>query len=120
MGVAHSELPRGEIAQTARAIDTFHRSTLVHTPAANSADTLKAMRALEYRITQNLVGGQAQAHQPHASKERPGAFQPWRWGDRLIAVLAVAASLIVVGSFLEELIWVVLAAGTIFVLGQDT
>lgn len=42
-----------------------------------------------------------------------------RLGDRIIAVLAVTVSLFVVGSFLEELIWVVLAAATVFVLGQD-
>lgn len=88
--------------------------------AANSADAVKAMKAMEYRIAQNLMEQGAPERQP-AREQRQARYTPtWRWGDRLIAVLAVAASLIVVGSFLEELIWVVLAAGTLFVLGHDT
>lgn len=69
-----------------------------------------AIKALEYRIARQLLTA------PGADTARPER-QAINWGDRLIAIIAVTASLVVVGSFLGELIWAVLAAGTLFSLG---
>ena len=66
-------------------------------------------RALEYRIIRRLTSGRA---------ERPGSIgQGVRWADRLIAVTALTAGLFVLGAYLEELLWVVIAGLTIFALG---
>ncbi len=55
---------------------------------------------------------------PLPSSRRP-ASAVTRWTDRLIAVLAVTVSFVVIGAFLEELVWAALAAGTVFALGMD-
>jgi len=38
------------------------------------------------------------------------------WADRLIAILAVTAGLCILGSYLEELLWTLLAAATLCTL----
>jgi len=68
---------------------------------------MTAAKLIEYRITRQLLqrreeGGRQQGVNP--------------WADRLIAILAVTAGLFVLGSYLEELLWAVLAAATIFTL----
>ena len=65
-------------------------------------------QAIEYRITR-------QALQRRSAKAPRAGFDTWP--DRLIAVLAVTAGLFVLGSYLQELLWVSLAAGTIITLG---
>jgi len=86
---------------------------------------MNSAKAIEFQVTRQLLDRSA-VHPPVAPRSQlqhsGAASSPrfsTRWGDRLIAVLAVTVSLIVVGSYLEELIWVVLAAGTIFSLGVD-
>jgi hypothetical protein len=65
-------------------------------------------QAIEYRITR-------QALQRRSKKAPRAGFDTW--ADRLIAVLAVTAGLFVLGSYLQELLWVSLAAGAIVTMG---
>lgn len=71
-------------------------------------------KALELHITRHL----ARRDRSVAEPPNPAAKRS-RWGDRLIAVLSFTVCLVVVGSFWEELLWAVLAAATLFVLGVD-
>lgn len=83
--------------------------TATGTPAAaNTSRLLTSIKALEYRVTQRLQ------QRPRDTAEPYRAFT---WSDRLIAVLSVTVGLVVVGSFLEELVWAVLAAATVYGLG---
>ncbi|MEZ5572468.1 MAG: hypothetical protein R3E64_10650 [Halioglobus sp.] len=75
---------------------------------------MTAAKLIEYRITRQLLQLREQADEcvwgsctdinPQASVQV--------WADRLIAILALTAGMLVVGSYLEELLWVVLAAAT--------
>lgn len=66
-------------------------------------------RTLEYRIIRRPTSG---------AQGRPGIdARGVRWADRLIAVTALTAGLFVLGTYLEELLWAVMAAVTIFALG---
>ena len=71
---------------------------------------MTAAETIEYRITRKVL----QRRSKKAASIR-GGFDTW--ADRLIAVLAVTAGLFVLGSYLGELLWVSLAAGTIVTLG---
>lgn len=64
-------------------------------------------KLIEYRITRQLLQRREEAGEQSGSSV---------WADRLIAILAVTAGLFILGSFLEELLWVLLAAATIFTL----
>lgn len=79
-----------------------------NTNNATNTSVSRAARVIEYRISQRLKQRFRQAPEP---------YRAFTWSDRLIAVLSVTVGLIVVGSFLEELIWVVLAAATVYGLG---
>lgn len=68
---------------------------------------MTATKLIEYRIIRQLL-------QRREKGDRQPAFHPW--GDRLIAVLAMTAGLFVLGSYLEELLWVVLAAALVVTL----
>ena len=72
-------------------------------------------KALELHITRHLAQRDRLVSEPS-----PPAASQSRWGDRLIAILSLTVCLVVVGSFWEELLWAVLAAATIFVLGSDS
>jgi hypothetical protein len=72
------------------------------------SEKMTTAQAIEYRITR-------QALQRRSEKAPRVGFDTWP--DRLIAVLAVTAGLLVLGSYLQELLWVSLAAGTIVTLG---
>ena len=72
---------------------------------------MTAAKAIEYRITRNLLQRRSRdSGSPHLK------VSSHRWADRLIAILALTAGLFVLGSFLQELFWVVLAAGTMLTL----
>lgn len=62
---------------------------------------------IEYRITRQLL-----------QRRHPGVVQSDQnlWVDRLIAVLAVTAGLLIIGSYFEELLWAVVAAATVSTL----
>lgn len=62
-------------------------------------------RAIEYRITQQLLQRQHSAGQLGS---RYGS-----WVERAISVAAVTVGLFVVGSYLQELLWALLAGGAI-------
>lgn len=68
---------------------------------------MTAAKSLEYQITQHLM----------RRRELPQQYNPTRLVDRVIAVAAVTAGLILLGSYLPGLLWVALAAGTVLVLG---
>jgi hypothetical protein len=79
---------------------------------------MTSAKLMEYRITRHLVQRRWQqaerADTGGLSSAMPASVQSW--ADRLIAVLALTACLLVVGSYIEELLWVVLAAATAFTL----
>jgi hypothetical protein len=64
-------------------------------------------KLIEYRITRQLL-----------QRREEGCAQQGvnTWVDRLIAILAVTAGLLVLGSYVEELLWALLAAATVFTL----
>lgn len=64
-------------------------------------------RALEYHIVQQLL-------RRRASRE---VAPPSPVAERLIAILAATAGVFLLGSLLQELLWVLLAAGTVLTLG---
>ena len=59
---------------------------------------------IEWEITRRLTG-----------RGRAGSDQPatGQWAERLIAVLAVTAGLLLVGSLSEELLWAAVGVGTL-------
>ncbi len=65
-------------------------------------------KLIEYRITRQLLQRRADA------TARQSDIQPW--ADRVIAILAVTTGLLIVGSYFEELLWVVLATATAYTL----
>ena len=67
-------------------------------------------------IRRLLLDRQAGAEQPGAAGTRQLQDGPNRWTDRLIAILAVTAGLAIMGSYLEELLWAVVAGATVFTL----
>lgn len=80
---------------------------------------MTATRLIEYRITRQLLqrrdhgatqGCNPQTHGPVL----PCEVQPW--ADRVIAILAVTAVMLVVGSYVEELLWAALAGATVYTL----
>ncbi|MFT4520863.1 MAG: hypothetical protein ACI9JM_003271 [Halioglobus sp.] len=66
-------------------------------------------QAIEYRITRHLL-----------QRDSKGEPEPdiTGWADRLIAVLAVTVGIFVLGTYLEELLWVLIAGVTVFALGS--
>ena len=68
---------------------------------------MTAAKQIEYRITRRLL----------QRRETAGEYGHVNlWADRVIAILAVTAGLFVLGSYLEELLWLVLAGATVFTL----
>ena len=65
-------------------------------------------RALEYQITRHLLRRRELAHRDHPA---PGL------AERVITAGAVVVGALLLGSLLEELLWVLLAAGTVLTLG---
>ena len=70
-------------------------------------------KALEHRIIQHVL------HAPRDDGGEESLPPSSRWAERLIAVLAATAGLFVVGVFMEELLWVLLAGATVFCLGLE-
>ena len=68
-------------------------------------------RALEYQITRHLLRRRERARVGHRS---PGL------AERIITAAAVVVGALLLGSLLQELLWVLLAAGTILTLGTRT
>ena len=66
-------------------------------------------KMIEYRITRQLLQRQ---HLLGEGNTRGGI-----WVERAISVAAVTAGLFVVGSYLQELLWALLAGGAIVSMG---
>jgi hypothetical protein len=80
---------------------------------------MTATRLIEHRITRHLqrrreLRFRGLAAAPEHRDARQFDMQPW--ADRLIAILAVTTGLLVVGSYVEELLWAALAAATVYTL----
>jgi nicotinamide riboside transporter PnuC len=71
---------------------------------------MTAAKQIEYAIARRLIR--------RGSSQSEAAGQPARqpWVDRMIAVLAATAGLAVVGSYAEELLWLVVAVATVITL----
>ena len=69
---------------------------------------MTADKALEYRITRQLL----------RRGQRTPAKGKGRTVDRLITCVAVSAALLLMGSYLQELLWAVLAGCTVLTLGS--
>lgn len=70
---------------------------------------MTAAQHIEYQITRQLVKRRG------TTKIQP-RVDISAWTDRLIAVLALAAGLLVLGSYVEEVLWFVVAATTVLTL----
>ncbi len=68
---------------------------------------MTASKHIEYCITQQILQRRGMVGEAQDAN---------LWADRLIAILAVTAGLFIVGSYLEELLWAVLAGATLFAL----
>ncbi|MCP4843146.1 MAG: hypothetical protein GY887_15580 [Halieaceae bacterium] len=64
-------------------------------------------QAIERQIVRRIVGYDTQAATLNDKGE---------WAERLISILTLTAGLLVVGTVFEELLWVVLGAGTLLTL----
>lgn len=67
-------------------------------------------KAIEYHITRQVMQRRCEGKQ--------GVSTSSGWADRLIAVVAVTAGLFILGTYLQELLWVVIAAATVMALGS--
>ena len=71
-----------------------------------AAATATAKR-IEYRITRELLQRrEGPVEQEHITP----------WADRLIAIGAVTVGLLILGAYVEELLWAAVAAATVFTL----
>ena len=79
-------------------------SGIMTTTAATATATAKG---IEYRITRELLQRrEGPVEQEHITP----------WADRLIAIGAVTVGLLVLGAYVEELLWAAVAAATVFTL----
>jgi hypothetical protein len=77
------------------------------TSGDTGSDNMTAAKLIEYRITRQLLRRREEGGEQQGSNV---------WADRLIAILAVTAGLFILGSYLEELLWALLAATTVCTL----
>lgn len=83
---------------------------------------MTAARRIEHRITRQLLRRREQYSLsglavPVAGEQgNAQQFEVQPWADRVIAILAVTTGLLVVGSYVEELLWAALAAATVYTL----
>tara|TARA_R110000823_G_scaffold132777_6_gene261269 strand:+ start:10793 stop:11017 length:225 start_codon:yes stop_codon:yes gene_type:complete len=74
---------------------------------------MTASKAFEIRIIRQLMNRRARES---AGGHTGGPLL----AERIIAVLAATAGLFLIGSVLQELLWALLAAGTVLTLGSRT
>jgi hypothetical protein len=70
-------------------------------------NTSTGAKRIEYGITRKLL-------QRREGASYQESISPW--ADRLIAIGAVTVGLLILGSYIEELLWAAVAAATIFTL----
>ena len=68
-------------------------------------------RLIEHRITRQLLQRREEVIPPTGYNRNHSL-----WVERLIAVLAVTVGLSIVGSYFEEMLWVLLAVATLAIL----
>ncbi len=87
---------------------------------------MTSAQATENRIIQNLLNGPSYSGRPAPGRPASGPPAQGRpapghsatpGADRLIRLITVTAILFLCGSYLQELLWVALAAATIAALG---
>ena len=71
---------------------------------------MTAARMMEYRITQQIL----QRRQGPVSRLPARAI-----AERIITTAAVTVALVLTGSYLQELLWVLLAGGAVLTLGTS-
>ncbi len=71
-------------------------------------------RQLQRRRERETVRRSSARTQERSCMRQPFDVQPW--ADRVIAILAVATGLLLIGSYVEELLWVILAAAAVYSL----
>jgi len=68
---------------------------------------MSTVRMIEHRITRDLL----------RRRERAGAAGSGQLAERLITVAAVTAGMLLLGSYLQELLWALLAGAAVLTLG---
>jgi hypothetical protein len=76
------------------------------------SNTMTATQCIEHQITRQIVQRRGQV----TVKQDAARTAINVWTERLIAVLAVTAGLLILGSYLEQLLWAVVAATTVLTL----
>jgi hypothetical protein len=78
---------------------------------------MTAVKHLEHQITRQLMRRrEVRAVQQGAAQQRKLQSPASKWVDRLIAILALTTGFLVLGSYLEELLWAVIAATALLTL----
>ncbi len=78
---------------------------------------MTAVKHLEYQITRQLMRRREQiAVRQGAIQQGNRRLGTSKWADRFIAIIALTTGLLVLGSFLEELLWAAVAATTLLTL----
>lgn len=68
---------------------------------------MSAVRMIEHRITRDLL----------RRRELAGGARSGQLAERLITVAAVTAGMLLLGSYLQELLWALLAGAAVLTLG---
>ncbi|MEE4144625.1 MAG: hypothetical protein V2I26_07480 [Halieaceae bacterium] len=71
---------------------------------------MTSVRYIEQRITRNLL----------RRREREHVVSGGSGAERLITIAAVTVGMLVLGSYLQELLWVLLAGAAVLTLGTRT
>ena len=70
---------------------------------------MTAAKLVEYRITRELLRQRGRGYEPVTT----------RVVNRLIKIVAATVAVVVLGSCMQELLWVAVAASTVLALGID-
>lgn len=74
-------------------------------------------KRLEYQIARQLLQRREEGSVQSGAVQQSNAGADINlWADRLIAILAATAGLLILGSYLEELLWAAVAATTVMTL----
>jgi len=71
---------------------------------------MSTVRLIEHRITQELL----------RRRERAAPVGTRKMAERIITAAAVTASLLLLGSYLQELLWALLGGAVVLTLGTRT
>jgi len=68
---------------------------------------MTAAKSMEYRITQQLLRRRGRVNEPVNA----------RIANRIIKIAATTVAVVLMGSYVQELLWVLVAASTVLALG---